>query len=373
MDGAPAPTNASIQTLSADHDMRGYTMKNTPSMNGTFGHNLILVGNSPDSIILGGLLESQRLRGEIWRIGRRTYTGVRRVKSLQVAIDYAKSSQGAVIVVPNPADISLPIVDIGGRDVALMSELLLIEQLLGRIPLDLVQDEEWVDFARSRKKRRSYSMFKRSFDICFAIVAGLVMFPAFGFAALITLLSCGRPIIDKVPCYGLDGSVFRLWQFQTKRRFSGGDNSVATGSRTFRWQRFVYHHHLHVLPSIWNLLVGDISVIGPRVEGVNPTQSTLWNLAHYRYRLLVRPGLVSLAQVRFRYASTLHDTRVALEYDIYYVKYLNTMLDFWIFFRGLSMGMVTLLGFNRDDSEWRWEGRPELQLLVNQQGGQPRL
>ncbi|HMN15707.1 MAG TPA: sugar transferase [Bellilinea sp.] len=99
--------------------------------------------------------------------------------------------------------------------------------------------------------------------------------------------------------------------------------------------------HLDELPQMVNILKGENSIVGPRAEQIDLVNKFQQEIPFYRARLLVRPGLTGWAQINQRYATTVQDTAVKLEYDLYYIKKRNILLDFNIILR--TVGAV--LGF----------------------------
>ncbi len=323
-------------------------MKSTRNAFGTSPGTLVLVGDSPDSTILAGLLESRRWKGVHWRYGGQNYTTLQRVQNISEAIEFARASQGVAIVVADPSSIEQPITDARGNQVELFSELFIIEQLLGRVPLDLVRNEEWVGDVRQRVAQGTYAKSKRAFDLGIAIFGGLLLLPLIGFTALIVFLTRGRPVIIDVPSYGQDNSIFNLKLFRTDDSRIEGDVTLGRPWAN-ELRRLVRHNHLHVLPSLWNLLIGDISVVGPRPEPVGTIDQRSGELFHLHLRHLMRPGLVSLAQVRFRYSEAPRDTRLALEYDLYYVRHARLTIDLKVMLRGMWLAFTDALAFLASD------------------------
>jgi lipopolysaccharide/colanic/teichoic acid biosynthesis glycosyltransferase len=99
--------------------------------------------------------------------------------------------------------------------------------------------------------------------------------------------------------------------------------------------------HLDELPQVINILKGENSLIGPRAEQIELVNQFQEQIPFYRARLYVKPGITGWAQVNQRYASTVEDTAVKLEYDLYYIKHRNLLLDMNITIR--TIGAV--LGF----------------------------
>ena len=111
--------------------------------------------------------------------------------------------------------------------------------------------------------------------------------------------------------------------------------------RITRIGNFFRRTRLDELPQFWNILTGEMSLVGPRAEQVQLVDSFQRQIPFYRARLLVKPGLTGWAQVNYGYASTVYDTVIKLEYDLYYIKHRTFMMDLRIVLRTIG----TVLGF----------------------------
>ena len=96
------------------------------------------------------------------------------------------------------------------------------------------------------------------------------------------------------------------------------------------------------LPQFFNVLRGDISLVGPRAERPELVQSLEKEVPFYRARLFVKPGVTGWAQTNYQYASNVEETAVKLEHDLYYIMHRNILLDIMILFR--TFGQV--IGFH---------------------------
>jgi FlaA1/EpsC-like NDP-sugar epimerase/lipopolysaccharide/colanic/teichoic acid biosynthesis glycosyltransferase len=302
---------------------------------------VLLVGDSLDSSILKGLLES-RHRG---RVGGASEPWVRRVATVPDALGLVKTIRCAAIVVSDPTQLGRAPTDAQGRPVPVLSEQEQIESLLGRVPIDLIRGDAWRDDVLRRRATSVYPRIKRLMDVAVAVVVGILLAPVVALTGLLLLALHGRPLFIGVPCAGRDDRPFRLWYFRTTAAIDPANPPAMRQQPTSGWQLAVRRSHLDMAPNIWNVLVGDVSLIGPRPEPVAQIEQRFADLPHFRYRHLVRPGLASLAQVRFRYSDAPRDTRLALEYDLYYVKHAGPGFDTRIFLRGLLLGFADVLGF----------------------------
>jgi len=96
---------------------------------------------------------------------------------------------------------------------------------------------------------------------------------------------------------------------------------------------FLRKTHLDELPQFFNVLRGDMSLVGPRPERPELISLFQEHVPFYRARLLVKPGLSGWAQIHQTYAANVEETNEKLEYDLYYIKNRNLWLDFWVLIR----------------------------------------
>ena len=140
-------------------------------------------------------------------------------------------------------------------------------------------------------------------------------------------------------------TAIRDLKFRTMRRDAEADGQVRWAqegdTRATRVGRFLRKSHLDELPQFFNVLKGDMSLVGPRAERPELIEMFQKHIPFYRARLLVKPGVTGWAQVNFGYAATIEETIVKLEYDLYYIKHRSFLLDLLILLRTPA----TVLGF----------------------------
>lgn len=203
----------------------------------------------------------------------------------------------------------------------------LVEENLSRIPTEVVRrfsDYYSVLFSYSR-----YSQSLRILDILFSSLAILVLSPFILFSAIYLLMKDGRPVMYSQTRHGLNGKKFRLYKFRTMTDIEGQEQPVITRSgRLLRALRF------NEFPQFFNVIKGDMSIVGPRPD-IPPTYDFCTSeLPFYHYRTKIMPGLTGHAQVQFLHVDELDKDAFAerLSYDLYYVKnytitlYLSTIL-----------------------------------------------
>jgi lipopolysaccharide/colanic/teichoic acid biosynthesis glycosyltransferase len=139
----------------------------------------------------------------------------------------------------------------------------------------------------------------------------------------------GRPVFFRQARVGLGGRPFMILKLRTMRPCdSDGQIATAIGDRRItpvgRWLRRL---HIDELPQLWNVLVGEMSLIGPRPEQPALAEAYAREDPAFASRALMRPGITGWAQVRAGYAADLAETRVKLAHDLYYLKNCSFGLD----------------------------------------------
>ena len=212
------------------------------------------------------------------------------------------------------------------------------EDLFGRVPIFLLQSD-WIlrSFIDQLHVSSFYETSKRLFDILGSLIFLLGMALLFPVIALAIIIDSGFPIFYHQPRVGKNGVPYNIFKFRTMSRDAEKDGiarmATVNDQRVTRVGKWLRRSHLDEIPQAWNILKGEMSLVGPRSEQVELVNQFQKELPFYRGRLFVRPGLTGWAQVNQRYASTVEDTGVKLEYDLYYIKHRNLMLDLTILVR----------------------------------------
>ncbi len=215
---------------------------------------------------------------------------------------------------------------------------LLYERITGQVPVEHVVNNWAVVLPMDgHSVFNPYPTIKRLLDIFLALVgmavAG-VLFPIL--VALIRLDSPG-PIFYSQERMGLNGRVFRIYKFRSMRpdaeQSSGAVFSRPGDPRVTRMGRFMRKTRLDEIPQLFNILRGDMSLVGPRPERPEHVKRLTEKIPFYRTRLVIRPGLTGWAQVQYNYGSTDEDALVKLQYDLYYIRHQSLWLDLTIMLR----------------------------------------
>ena len=285
----------------------------------------LLVGLIDDSLQkIGAQVECYPVLGDSSRL--ETLTGEYSITDLIVAISGEMRPE-----------MFQALVNIQERGVTVRSMPAVYEELLGRVPIFLLQSD-WIlrAFVDQAEVGGFYEGLKRLLDIIGGLIGSLFLVILFPIVGLLTLLETGRPVIFTQKRLGMFGEEY--WTFKFRTMVQNSDKEIArvttsNDDRITRTGRFLRKSHLDEWPQFLNVLKGEMSLVGPRPEQSELVSQLQTNIPFYRARLLVKPGLTGWAQVNFGYAATLEDTAVKLEYDLYYIKHRNLLLDFIIMVR----------------------------------------
>ena len=212
------------------------------------------------------------------------------------------------------------------------------EDLVGRVPIMLLE-ADWVirSFVDEVNSNQFYEMVMRLVDILGGLIGVFFFVGLFPFIALAIVLDDGKPIFYRQVRTGRGGQSYAMIKFRTMRRNAEADGlpkwATESDERATRVGRILRKTHLDELPQLFNVLRGEMSIVGPRAERPELVTYFQNQVPFYRARLLVRPGITGWAQVNFGYASSIEDTIIKLEYDLYYIKHRSLLLDLLIFLR----------------------------------------
>jgi lipopolysaccharide/colanic/teichoic acid biosynthesis glycosyltransferase/glycosyltransferase involved in cell wall biosynthesis len=179
----------------------------------------------------------------------------------------------------------------------------------------------------------SYDRAKRLLDVITVIAFAPLWLPLAACVALAVRLDSKGPALYSQPRVGRDGQVFTLWKFRSMvhgLQAPGVHFAQAEDPRITRVGRLMRRSRIDELPQLFNVLMGHMSLVGPRPEQTAFVRDFAATIPSYPYRHLVRPGLTGWAQVQQGYADSADATRIKLSYDLYYVAHYSLALDLLI-------------------------------------------
>ena len=214
------------------------------------------------------------------------------------------------------------------------------EDMMFRVPVQFVGKDFYKYFPFSRNNQnRLYLASRRFLDVLIAIV-GLCFSVIFLPIVLIGNLLANRgPMLYTQLRVGKNAKPFKIYKLRSmivNAEEHGAVWATKNDKRVTKFGRFLRKSRLDELPQFYNILKGDMSVIGPRPERPKFVKELSHNIPFYQTRHIVKPGLTGWAQVKSRYGSSLDDSLVKLQYDLYYIKHRSFLLDLNIIFKTLS-------------------------------------
>jgi exopolysaccharide biosynthesis polyprenyl glycosylphosphotransferase len=228
----------------------------------------------------------------------------------------------------------------GGR---VVDDVSFAEAALQRIPLSLVRPSTLI-FEEGFRVSRVTRLAKRTVDLLGAATLLVLLAPAMALVSLVVLVVDGRPVLYTQERTGQGGRTYRIRKFRTMRRDAeqrGAAWATESDPRVIPVGRFLRRARLDELPQLWNVLRGDMSLVGPRPEREVFLRELEARYPLFRLRELAKPGLSGWAQLKYGYGSTVEEQGRKLEYDLYYIKNTSLFLDLVCL---LATAKVVLLG-----------------------------
>lgn len=238
-----------------------------------------------------------------------------------------REAQADPMVVPQVAELH-------ADGVRVRTLALFYEQWLGKLP---TEDLERVSlmFDIGEIHRRRYARQRRVIDLVVAVIGCSVLAVATPFVWIGNRLANKGPLLFKQERIGHTGAPFTIYKFRTMSA-TGADHSTWTAEddpRITSFGRVLRSSHVDELPQMYNILRGDLALVGPRPEQPHYVDELADKLPFYRLRHLVKPGLTGWAQVKYGYAGDERDALQKLQFEFYYLRHQGLLFDLRIVVR----------------------------------------
>jgi exopolysaccharide biosynthesis polyprenyl glycosylphosphotransferase len=310
------------------------------------GERILLVGVSPlTARLVTEIEERPELR---WRVvgliadvpeGQTAEVGpwLGPLSTLTAMIDLTRPTR----VVIAPADrrrgnVEEPLLDARLRGVVVEDTMRTLEMVTGKLPIEQLSSRSLIlsdgfrhsDFVKSD----STLLVMRAMSLTAAVVGLVVLLPLLMIIAVLIKIDSRGPIFFIQERMGMGGHPFGLVKFRTMREAGPVASEWVRDNahRITRVGRWLRRFRFDELPQLFNVLRGEMNLVGPRPHPVSNYRLFMEQIPHYRLREAVRPGITGWAQVRYGYANGLEEETEKMRYDLYYIKHRSLWLDLWI-------------------------------------------
>ena len=210
-----------------------------------------------------------------------------------------------------------------------------LEKIYGKIEVENLYPS-WLVFGEGFRRSTAFRLVRRAVSFVISLIGLILALPLFPLIMLAICLDSKGPVFYTQTRVGKAGRIFKVVKFRTMRQ----DAEAASGPkwagnndpRVTRVGKFLRSSRLDEIPQLWCVLKGDMAFVGPRPERPEFIEWLSKEIPFYGVRHMVRPGLTGWAQVKYKYGSTVEDSREKLQYDLFYIKNASIGLDLLIMF-----------------------------------------
>ncbi len=220
------------------------------------------------------------------------------------------------------------------RNISILEGFNFYEQITRTIIVDDFLKPSWFIYEKGFKSSAFLSSIKRVQGILLSILLLVLLAPLYLLLALLIKLESPGPVLFRQKRIGLQGRTFTLYKFRSMHEeLTSGPKTAFTAKndpRVTRVGKIMRKIRLDEIPQLFNILKGDMNLVGPRPEQPEFVEKLRVLLPYYDLRHTIRPGLTGWAQVRYQYGESFEDSHQKLHYDLYYVKHRSWFLDLQI-------------------------------------------
>ncbi len=206
------------------------------------------------------------------------------------------------------------------------------EKFLGKIPSNKI-NQPWLVRLDLRFRNPVGLRLKRCLDLIVAVFGLIIAFPLLVLSQILVVIESGFPSFFTQKRTGFLGKTYTLIKLRTMVKNAEGNGAKwaqHSDDRITKVGSFLRKWRIDEIPQFWNVIKGDMSIVGPRPERPEFQEELINKIPHWNCRHLVKPGLTGWAQIKFRYTSDTESSEEKLAYDLYYIKNASILLDIQI-------------------------------------------
>ena len=219
--------------------------------------------------------------------------------------------------------------DLEGTDVLIKVKPNNYDLLSGKVKMKSIFDVPLIEIKHDLMPVWQFTL-KRLIDIVFSTIAIIILSPLYIMSMILVKIGSDGPIFFYQERIGLRGEIFMIIKFRSMfidAEINGPQLSGDEDSRITKWGKFMRRYRVDELPQFWNVIIGDMSLVGPRPEREYYSSKIIEKAPHYKHIRRVKPGITSWGMVRFGYASTVDEMIDRLKYDIIYIENMSIFND----------------------------------------------
>jgi len=218
------------------------------------------------------------------------------------------------------------------------------EKVCGRVCLKEMRPSQLI-YTGELGPRRASMFYQTAINLILAAIGVVAAMPLMLLIALAVRFTSAGPVLYRQVRVGMGGRPFTLYKFRSMRADAEAETGAVWASRddprVTPLGRTMRKLRIDEIPQLFNVLKGEMSIVGPRPERPEMVRSLAQQIPYYRHRHCVRPGITGWAQVNYKYGDTLEDVIRKLEYDLYYIKNMSPSLDSYIIFLTIKAMLLT--------------------------------
>lgn len=291
------------------------------------------------TVVWGTSQAADHLFTEMAHHPHRGYEPMLHVKELNDLITALENRNFKILVIDDSLELPDELIDVVfSKKITVLSLQETYEDVLQKVPLETVNETL---FIKNIQHHRGVStLFYRVVEYIVAIPILLLLSPILILVAIAIKCEDKGPIFYKQSRIGLLGQEFMLYKFRSMT-ISSGDNfgewAVKNDPRVTKVGKIIRRLHIDELPQMINVLLGDITLVGPRPDATAFGLGLKEQIPHYHLRSIVKPGFTGWAQIKYRAGASVDDFTDRFQYDLYYIKHKEFFFDIGILVRTLQI------------------------------------